>query len=68
MLNTRQTLVITKCLYNISVYRKSEKVYSPTKTGNVSFAKPHPKYEYDKIQGCLSRQISRFDPRSLHDS
>ena len=48
--------------------RKSEKIHPPTKIGNVSFAKPHPEYEYDKIPRCLSRERSRFDPRSPHDS
>ena len=45
-----------------------EKIHLPTKIGNVSFAKPHPKYKYDKIPRCLSRKRSRFDPQSPHDS
>ena len=47
-----------------TVYRKSEKIYQPTKIGNVSFAKPYPEYEYDKNLDCSSRKRSR----SLHDS
>ena len=50
------------------VYRKSKKIYPPTKIGSVSFAKLHPEYEYDKILRFLSRKRSRFDPQSPHDS
>ena len=49
------------------MYRENEKIHPLTKIGNVSFAKPHPEYEYDKIPRCLSRKRSRFDPRLPHD-
>ena len=50
------------------MYKKSKNIHPPTKIGNISFTKPHPKYEYVKIPICLSRKRSRFDPRSPHDS
>ena len=39
---------------------KSKKIHPPTKIGNVSFAKPHPEYEYDKIPSCSSRKKISF--------
>ena len=43
--------------------QKKQKNSSPTKTGKVSFARPDPEYEHDKIPSCLARKISRFDPQ-----
>ena len=54
--------------WNVRVFRKSEKIHPPTKIGNVLFAKPYPKYEYDKIPSSMSRKRSRFELRSPHDS
>ena len=41
---------------------KTKKTHPATKIGNVSFAKPHLEYGYDKIPRYLSRKRSRFDP------
>ena len=49
------------------MYRKSEKIHPQAKIGNVSFAKPHHEYEYDKILRCFSRKRPRFDLGSPHD-
>ena len=54
--------------FDVCVYRKSKKSNPPTKVGNVSLAKSHPEYEYDKTQRSLSRKRSCFDPRSPHGS
>ena len=50
--------------WDVRVYKKSEKVHPPTEISNVSFARPHPEYEY-----CLSSKRKRklFEPRSSHD-
>ena len=53
--------------WDVRVYRKSKKIHPPTKIGNVSFAKPPPEYEYDKIPSFLSRKRSRLDARSPHN-
>ena len=44
--------------FAVCVYRKSKKINPPTKIGNVSLAKSHPEYEYDKTQRSLSRKRS----------
>ena len=67
-LGHNKTCTSKKQKWDVRVYKKSEKIHPPTKIGNVSFAKPHPEYEYDKIPRYLSRKRSRFDPRLPHDS
>ena len=67
-LGHNKTCTSKKQKWDVRVYRKSEKIHPPAKIGNVSFAKPHPEYEYEKIPRCLSRKRSRFDPQSLRDS
>ena len=66
-LGHNKTCTSTKQKWDVCVYRKSEKIHPPTKIGNVSFAKPHHEYEYDKILRCFSRKRPPFDPRSPHD-
>lgn len=56
-----------KQIWDVWVYRQSEKIHPWTKIGNVSFAQPHSKYKYKKIPRCQLKK-SRFDPRSSHDS
>ena len=52
----------------VHVCRKSKKVHPPNKIGNVSFKKPQPKYQYEKIPRCLSRKRYRSDLRLPYDS
>ena len=55
-LGHNKTCTSKKQKWDVRVYWKSEKIHPPTKIGNVSFAKRHPEYEYEKIQRCLLRK------------
>ena len=67
-LGLNKTCTSKKQKWDVHVCRKSEKNHPSTKIRNVSFAKPHPEYDHDIIQTCLSRKRSRFGARSPHDS
>ena len=62
-LGHNKTCTNKKQNWDVRLFTKSEKIHPSTKIGNVSFAKLHPKYEYDKISRCLPRKRSRFDPQ-----
>ena len=67
-LGHNKTCTSKKQKWYVRLYRNSKKIHPPTKIGSVSFTKPHLEYESDKFRRCLSRKISRFDPRSPHNS
>ena len=68
MVITRPVQSKRKNRIGVRVDMKSENIHSPTKIGNVSFVKPYPEYEYDKIPRCLSRKRSHFHLQSPRDS
>ena len=55
-LGHNKTCTSKKQKWDVGVYKKSEKIHPPTKIGNVSFAKPHPEYEYDKIPSAYQEK------------
>ena len=56
-----KTCISKKQKWDVCVNRKSKKIHPPTNMGNVSFAKPHTEFKYDKTPSCLSRKKSHFD-------